>query len=177
MNGTHPNNRRLRYASVGSYGRALDAQLAHLLADRCAPVHQGTASDPQPPRRELRRILRAIRAGYVVTVTRIDGLPARPSTFLRLSCRSRCRTPNSGHGRAMGRRRHRHGPFDGDVLSGMADPEQRDLIRACRSRAIARRQHVNRPPCLALPCLDLQQQVETHAGSAEDVTFEEFADS
>ncbi len=79
MTETHPKNRRLGYARVSTYGQTLDTQLEQLKADGCAKIYREKASGAQADRRELLRMLKAIAAGDVVTVTRIDRL-AR-STF------------------------------------------------------------------------------------------------
>ena len=75
----NPQNLRLRYARVSTYGQTLDAQLAQLRADGCARIYREKVSGAQPTWRELLRMLRALAPGDVVTVTRIDRL-AR-STF------------------------------------------------------------------------------------------------
>jgi DNA invertase Pin-like site-specific DNA recombinase len=74
-----PKNRRLGYARFSTYGQTLDAQLEQLKAAGCGQVYRETASGAQPDRRQLNRMLKALGAGDVVTVTRIDRL-AR-STF------------------------------------------------------------------------------------------------
>jgi len=76
---THPENRRLGYARVSTYGQTLDAQLEQLCGEGCGKVYREKASGAQADRRELQRLLKAIRPGDLVTVTRIDRL-AR-STF------------------------------------------------------------------------------------------------
>ncbi len=79
MTETNPQNRRLGYARVSTYGQTLDAQLEQLRADGCAKVYREKASGAQADRRDLLRMLKDIMPGDVVTVTRIDRL-AR-STF------------------------------------------------------------------------------------------------
>jgi DNA invertase Pin-like site-specific DNA recombinase len=79
MTETNPQNRRLGYARVSTYGQTLDAQLEQLRADGCAKVYREKASGAQADRRELLRMLKDVMPGDVVTVTRIDRL-AR-STF------------------------------------------------------------------------------------------------
>jgi DNA invertase Pin-like site-specific DNA recombinase len=74
MTETEPQIRRLGYARVSTYGQTLDAQAAG-----CARIYRETASGAKADRRELLRLLKALAAGDVVTVTRIDRL-AR-STF------------------------------------------------------------------------------------------------
>ena len=79
MTEKNPPSRRLGDARVSTYGQTLDAQLAQLRADGCAPIYQEKASGAQPTRREVLRMLKALGPDDVVTVTRIDRL-AR-STF------------------------------------------------------------------------------------------------
>jgi len=71
MTETYPQNRRLGYARVSTYGQTLDTQLEQLRGEKVTGAH----SD----RRELLKMLAALAPGDVVTVTRIDRL-AR-STF------------------------------------------------------------------------------------------------
>lgn len=75
----NPQNRRLGYARVSTYGQTLAAQLDQLRAVGCTQIYREKVTGARPDRRELLRLLRAIRPGDVVTVTRIDRL-AR-STF------------------------------------------------------------------------------------------------
>jgi Resolvase, N terminal domain/Tn3 transposase DDE domain len=79
ITGTKPQNRIFVYARVSTYGQTLDTQLAQLKAASCARVYREKATGSKIERRELRRMLKALAPGDVVTVTRIDRL-AR-STF------------------------------------------------------------------------------------------------
>jgi DNA invertase Pin-like site-specific DNA recombinase len=79
MTESEPQNRRLGYARVSTYGQTLDAQIAQLHADGCAKIYREKASGAQADRRELLKLLKELAPGDVVTVTRIDRL-AR-STF------------------------------------------------------------------------------------------------
>ena len=76
---THPQNRRLGYARVSTYGQTLDAQLEQLRAEGCSRIYREKVTGAHNDRRELLRMLKALAPGDVVTVTRIDRL-AR-STF------------------------------------------------------------------------------------------------
>jgi DNA invertase Pin-like site-specific DNA recombinase len=76
---THPSSRGFGYARVSTYGQTLDAQLEQLRAAGCTKIYREKASGAQADRRELLRLQKALAAGDVVTVTRIDRL-AR-STF------------------------------------------------------------------------------------------------
>jgi DNA invertase Pin-like site-specific DNA recombinase len=76
---TGSETRRLGYARVNTYGQTLDAQVEQLKADGCTKIFREKASGAQADWRELLRMLKALRRGAVVTVTRINRL-AR-STF------------------------------------------------------------------------------------------------
>jgi DNA invertase Pin-like site-specific DNA recombinase len=72
-----PQIRRLGYARVSTYGQTLDAQLTRLKAAKCTPLFREKvtgALGARADRRELLRMLKAIRPGDAVTVTRIDRL-------------------------------------------------------------------------------------------------------
>jgi DNA invertase Pin-like site-specific DNA recombinase len=79
MTETYPENRRLGYARVSTYGQTLDAQLDQLRAAGCTKIYREKVTGARADRRELIKMLDQITAGDVVTVTRIDRL-AR-STF------------------------------------------------------------------------------------------------
>src|SRR2546430_6364580 len=74
-----PQNRRLGYARVSTYGQTLDAQLDQLRGAGCTKIYREKVTGAHSDRRELLKMLAALAAGDVVTVTRIDRL-AR-STF------------------------------------------------------------------------------------------------
>src|ERR1700724_2785942 len=74
-----PENRRLGYARVSTYGQTLDAQLEQLRAERCGRIYREKVTGAHNDRRELLKMLKHLAPGDVVTVTRIDRL-AR-STF------------------------------------------------------------------------------------------------
>src|SRR5438477_12425326 len=93
-----PQNRRLGYARVSTYGQTLDAQLEQLRGAGCTKIYREKVTGPHNDRRELLDMLKHLAPGDVVTVTRIDRLArrrprrrrsgkptARSSTSLRLS--------------------------------------------------------------------------------------------
>ena len=174
MTEPNPQNRRLGYARVSTYGQTLDAQLEQLRADGCARIYREKASGAQPTRRELLRMVKALGPGDVVTVTRIDRL-AR-STFDLFAIVKQI-VDAGGQFRSLAE------PWAGTstgrlmiaVLGGLADVE-RDLIRTRtaegRIRAKARGQHMGRPPKLAP-----QQQKEARRRRAEGATLKELAKS
>ena len=176
MTESQPKNRRFGYARVSTYGQTLDAQLEQLKADGCAKIYREKASGAQADRRELLRMLRAIAAGDVVTVTRIDRL-AR-STFDLFAIVKQI-VDAGGQFRSLAEPWADTSTSTGRlmiaVLGGLADVE-RDLIRTRtaegRSRAKARGQHMGRPPALTP-----QQQAEARKRRAEGATLRELAQS
>ena len=74
-----PQNRRLGYARVSTYGQTLDAQLEQLRGAGCTKIYREKVTGAHNDRRELLDMLKHLAPGDVVTVTRIDRL-AR-STF------------------------------------------------------------------------------------------------
>jgi DNA invertase Pin-like site-specific DNA recombinase len=176
MTETQPQNRRFGYARVSTYGQTLDAQLEQLKADGCAKIYRETASGAQADRRELLRMLKAIAAGDVVTVTRIDRL-AR-STFDLFAIVKQI-VDAGGQFRSLAEPWADTSTSTGRlmiaVLGGLADVE-RDLIRTRtaegRTRAKARGQHMGRPPALTP-----QQQTEARKRRAEGATLKELAQS
>src|SRR5450432_1147474 len=103
MTETEPQNRRLGYARVSTYGQALDAQLAQLRKAGCTKIYREKVTGARADRRELLKLLKAVAPGDVVTVTRIDRL-AR-STFDLFAIVKRTWTParNSAHWPSRGR--------------------------------------------------------------------------
>ena len=176
MTETHPENRRLGYARVSTYGQTLDAQLAQLRVDGCSKVYREKASGARADRRELQRLLKAIRSGDVVTVTRIDRL-AR-STFDLFAIVKQI-VDAGGQFRSLAEPWADTSTSTGRlmiaVLGGLADVE-RDLIRTRtaegRSRAVSRGQHMGRPPKL-----NPAQQAEARRRRAEGATLTELARS
>jgi DNA invertase Pin-like site-specific DNA recombinase len=176
MTGTHPQNPRLGYARVSTYGQTLDALLEQLRAEGCAKVYREKASGAQPDRRELLKLLKALAPGDVVIVTRIDRL-AR-STFDLFAIVKQI-VDAGGQFRSLAEPWADTATSTGRlmiaVLGGLADVE-RDLIRTRtaegRSRAKARGQHMGRPPKLTDA-----QKVEARRRRAEGATLKELAQS
>ena len=173
---TAPQNRRLGYARVSTYGQTLDAQLEQLRGDGCGMIYREKASGAQADRRELQCLLKAVRPGDVVTVTRIDRL-AR-STFDLFGIVKRI-VDAEGEFRSLAEPWADTSTSTGRMFlaisAAMADVE-RDLIRTRtaegRSRAQARGQHMGRPRALTV-----QQQAEARQKRREGATLKELADS
>src|SRR5436853_5652806 len=66
---THPQNRRLGYARVSTYGQTLDAQLEQLRGAGCTKIYREKVT-AHSDRRELVKMPKDLAAGDVVTVTR-----------------------------------------------------------------------------------------------------------
>jgi DNA invertase Pin-like site-specific DNA recombinase len=79
MTGTHPQNRRLGYARVSTYGQTLDTRLDQLRGVGCTKIYREKVTGARSDRRELLKMIHVLAPGDVVTVTRIDRLAC--STF------------------------------------------------------------------------------------------------
>src|ERR1700722_18321477 len=163
MTESEPKARSLGYARVSTYGQTLDAQLEQLRKEGCSKIYCEKASGAQPERRELLRLLKTVRPGDVVTVTRIDRL-AR-STFDLFAIVKRI-VDAGAQFRSLAEPWADTSTSTGRlmiaVLGGLADVE-RDLIRTRtaegRTRAKARGQRMGRPPKLTP-----EQQREARGG-------------
>src|SRR6476646_3885497 len=151
MTKTDPENRRLGYVRVSTYGQTLDTQLEQLRAAGCSSrnIYREKVTGARGDRRELNRMLGKLAPGDVVTVTRIDRL-ARSTFDLFASvkrivdAKAQFRSfaePWADTGTSTGR-------LMIAVLGGLVDVE-RDLIRTRtaegRSRAQKRGQRMGRP--------------------------------
>jgi DNA invertase Pin-like site-specific DNA recombinase len=154
MTGNDPQNRRLGYARVSTYGQTLDTQLEQLRGAGCTKIYREKVTGAHSDRRELLKMLAALAPGDVVTVTRIDRL-AR-STFDLFGIVKRI-VDTKAQFRSLAEPWADTGTSTGRlmlaVLGGLADVE-RDLIRTRtaegRSRAKAQGQQMGRPPALTL---------------------------
>src|SRR6516165_3760376 len=147
-----PQNRRLGYARVSTYGQTLDAQLEQLRGAGCTKIYREKVTGAHNDRRELLKMLKAVARGDVVTVTRIDRLARSTLDLFAIvkqivDAKAQFRSlaePWADTGTSTGR-------LMIAVLGGLADVE-RDLIRTRtaegRSRAKERGQHMGRPPKL-----------------------------
>jgi DNA invertase Pin-like site-specific DNA recombinase len=147
-----PQNRRLGYARVSTYGQTLDVQLERLRGAGCTKIYREIVTGAHNDRRELLKLLKALDPGDVVTVTRIDRLARSTFDLFAIvkqivDAKAQFRSlaePWADTGTSTGR-------LMITVLGGLADVE-RDLIRTRtaegRSRAQKRGQHMGRPPKL-----------------------------
>src|SRR6201987_5757895 len=173
---TLPQNRRLGYARVSTYGQTLDAQLEQLRADGCSRIYREKVTGAHNDRRELLKMVKGLAPGDVVTVTRIDRLARSTFDLFAIvkqivDAKAQFRSlaePWADTGTSTGR-------LMIAVLGGLADVE-RDLIRTRtaegRSRAKARGKHMGR-----LSSLTPEQQKEATRRRAQGATLEELARS
>jgi DNA invertase Pin-like site-specific DNA recombinase len=147
-------SRRLGYARVSTVGQTLEAQLEQLSFAERDPIFREKLSGARLDRKELQKLLRALRRGDTVVVTRIDRLARSTFDLFAIvrqiveagaqfrSLAEPWADTSTSTGRLMLA-----------VLGGLADVE-RDLIRTRtaegRSRAKARGQHMGRPCKLTL---------------------------
>jgi DNA invertase Pin-like site-specific DNA recombinase len=149
---THPQNRRLGYARVSTYGQTLDAQLEQLCGAGCTKILREKVTGAHNDRRQLLKMLDTSAPGDVVTVTRIDRLARSTFDLFAIvkqivDAKAQFRSlaePWADTGTSTGR-------LMIAVLGGLADVE-RDLVRTRtaegRSRAQRRGQHMGRKPKL-----------------------------
>jgi DNA invertase Pin-like site-specific DNA recombinase len=172
---THPQNRRLGYARVSTYGQTLDAQLEQLRGAGCTKIYREKVTGAHRDRRELLNMLKHLAPGDVVTVT-IDRLARSTFDLFAIvkqivDAKAQFRSlaePWADTGTSTGR-------LMIAVLGGLADVE-RDLIRTRtaegRSRAQKRGQHMGRPSKLT-PA----QKAQARRRRAEGATLAELARS
>jgi DNA invertase Pin-like site-specific DNA recombinase len=176
MTETHPQNRRLGYARVSTYGQTLDAQLEQLRGAGCTKIFREKVTGARADRREILKMLNTLAPGDVVTVTRIDRLARSTFDLFAIvkqivDAKAQFRSlaePWADTGTSTGR-------LMIAVLGGLADVE-RDLIRTRtaegRNRAKAQGQQMGRPPALTP-----QQQKEATRRRAQGATLDELARS
>lgn len=176
MTETEQESRLIGYARVSTQGQTLDAQLEQLKAVGCTKIYREKVSGARADRRELMKLLKAVRSGDQVIVTRIDRM-AR-STFDLFAVVKQVADAGAQF-RSLAEPWADTATSTGRlmvaVLGGLADVE-RDLIRTRtaegRSRAQARGQAMGRPPALTP-----QQQAEARQRRAEGATLNELAQS
>jgi DNA invertase Pin-like site-specific DNA recombinase len=128
------------YARVSTNGQALDAQISQLEAAGCARIFREKASGAKTDRRELKRLLRSLRVGDILLVTRLDRLAVKERSAGFRSLGDLWADTTTAHGRLML-----------TVLGGLAEFE-RELIRTRtaegRARAVAMGVRLGRRPKL-----------------------------
>jgi DNA invertase Pin-like site-specific DNA recombinase len=126
------------YARVSTDGQSVAVQVEQLTAAGCEHVFQEIASGAQRDRAQLRRLLKTLNPGDVVTVTRLDRLARSTRDLLNLLAvisekQAGFRSLNDGWADTT----TPHGRLLLTVLGGLAEFE-RELIRARTSEGRAR---------------------------------------
>jgi DNA invertase Pin-like site-specific DNA recombinase len=140
------------YARVSTNGQALDAQVSQLEAAGCARVFQEKVSGAKTDRAELKKLLRALRNGDLVLVTRLDRLARSTRDLLNILALVSDRSASfRSLGDTWADTTTAHGRLMLTVLGGLAEFE-RELIRARtaegRARAVAMGVRLGRRPKL-----------------------------
>jgi DNA invertase Pin-like site-specific DNA recombinase len=141
------------YARVSTDGQTLEAQVASLKAAGASRIFRETASGAKTDRRELARALKALGAGDVLLVTRLDRLARSTRDLLNVlaAITAQGAAFRSLHD-AWADTTTPHGRLMLTVLGGLAEFE-RELIRARtgegRERAKARGVKLGRRPKLS----------------------------
>jgi DNA invertase Pin-like site-specific DNA recombinase len=141
------------YARVSTNGQTLDAQIGQLEAAGCARVFREKVSGAKTDRTELRKLLRALRNGDIILVTRLDRLARSTRDLLNILALV---SDKSAGFRSLGDiwadTTTAHGRLMLTVLGGLAEFE-RELIRTRtaegRARAVAMGVRLGRPPKLS----------------------------
>jgi DNA invertase Pin-like site-specific DNA recombinase len=140
------------YARVSTNGQALDAQINQLEAAGCVRIFREKVSGAKAERSELKKLLRVLRNGDVVLVTRLDRLARSTRDLLNILA---LMSEKSAGFRSLGDlwadTTTPHGRLMLTVLGGLAEFE-RELIRARtaegRARAVAMGVRLGRRPKL-----------------------------
>jgi DNA invertase Pin-like site-specific DNA recombinase len=142
------------YARVSTNGQALDAQVTQLEAAGCVRVFREKVSGAKTDRAELKKLLRTLRVGDLVLVTRLDRLARSTPDLLNILALVSDRSAGfRSLGDAWADTTTAHGRLMLTVLGGLAEFE-RELIRARtaegRARAVAMGVRLGRRPKLDL---------------------------
>jgi DNA invertase Pin-like site-specific DNA recombinase len=140
------------YARVSTNGQTLDAQMAQLEAAGCARIFREKVSGAKTDRTELNKLLRALRNGDIILVTRLDRLARSTRDLLNILALV---SDKSAGFRSLGDiwadTTTPHGRLMLTVLGGLAEFE-RELIRSRtaegRARAVAMGVRLGRRPKL-----------------------------
>ncbi|WP_375412982.1 recombinase family protein [uncultured Bradyrhizobium sp.] len=140
------------YARVSTNGQALDAQITQLEAAGCGRIFREKVSGAKTERAELKKLLRALRNGDLVLVTRLDRLARSTRDLLNILARVNNRSAGfRSLGDAWADTTTAHGRLMLTVLGGLAEFE-RELIRTRtaegRARAVAMGVRLGRRPKL-----------------------------
>lgn len=140
------------YARVSTDNQSTEAQVRQLSDAGCEKVFQEVASGAKTDRPQLRRLLKTIRPGDIVTVTRLDRLARSTRDLLNILATLTAKDAGfRSLSDAWANTTTAHGRLMLTVLGGLAEFE-RDLIRKRtsegRERAKARGVKLGRRPKL-----------------------------
>jgi DNA invertase Pin-like site-specific DNA recombinase len=140
------------YARVSTNGQALDAQVAQLEAAGCARIFREKVSGAKTDRAELKKLLRALRNGDILLVTRLDRLARSTRDFLNILALVNGKSAGfRSLGDGWADTTTAHGRLMMTVLAGVAEFE-RELIKSRtaegRARAVAMGVRLGRRPKL-----------------------------
>jgi len=143
---------RYGYARVSTEGQSLDAQIEQLRRAKCSKIFQEKVSGSRTDRIELARLLKALKPGDVVTVTRLDRLARSTRDLLNIvAAVAESKAGFRSLGDSWADTTTAHGRLMLTVLGGLAEFE-RELIRQRtgegRARARARGIRFGRKPKL-----------------------------
>jgi DNA invertase Pin-like site-specific DNA recombinase len=162
------------YARVSTDGQTLAAQNAALTAAGCAKVYGETASGARSDRPQLAKVLRLLKEGDTLIVTRLDRLARSTRDLLNtLHAVAKKGAGFKSLADAWADTTTPHGRLMLTILGGLAEFE-RELIRTRtgegRARAKARGVHMGRPPKLTP-----HQQAEARQRRANGDTLTDIA--
>ena len=140
------------YARVSTDGQSVDAQARQLTAAGCQKIFQEVAGGAQTDRAQLRRLLKTLAPGDVVTITRLDRLARSTRDLLNIvAAIAAAQAEFRSLGDPWADTTTPHGRLLLTVLGGLAEFE-RELIRTRtgegRTRAQARGVKFGRKPKL-----------------------------
>jgi DNA invertase Pin-like site-specific DNA recombinase len=140
------------YARVSTNGQTLDAQVAQLEAAGCARIFQEKKSGRKRDRAELNKLLRALRDGDVLLVTRLDRLARSTRDFLNILALVSDRSAGfRSLGDGWADTTTAHGRLMMTVLAGVAEFEREMILSRTaegRARAVAMGVRLGRRPKL-----------------------------
>lgn len=140
------------YARVSTNGQTLDAQVGQLEAAGCIRVFCEKASGAKSNRRELRKLLRVLRPGDTMIVTRLDRLARSTRDLLNILAQLSAKNAEfRSLGEGWADTTTPYGRLMVTILGGVAEFE-RELIRTRtaegRARAISLGVRMGRKPKL-----------------------------
>jgi DNA invertase Pin-like site-specific DNA recombinase len=157
------------YARVSTFGQELDLQLAQLRAAGCARIFCEKESGAKDDRRELKRMLKALKPGDVLIVSALDRL-TRGGPFKMLSVLNEITSRRAAYkslAEPWADTTHELGEVLAALVGYIGRKTREDIIRrttAGRERARANGVKFGRPPKLSQ---EQRQQARVRVNSGE----------